>query len=46
MGRFYKQQGNVEEARKYLIDTLEIFERLGTLIEPDKVRKELAELPQ
>ncbi len=25
---------------------LEIFERLGTLIEPDKVRKELADLPQ
>ena len=24
---------------------LEIFERLGTLIEPDKVRKELAEFP-
>jgi len=30
----------------HLIDqALEIFERLGTLIEPDKVRKELAELP-
>jgi len=26
--------------------SLEIFERLGTLIEPDKVRKELAELPE
>jgi len=45
MGRFHKQQGNVEQARKYLTDALEIFERLGTLIEPDKVRKELAELP-
>jgi len=34
------------EARRYLTDALEIFERLGTLLEPDKVRKELAELPQ
>jgi hypothetical protein len=33
------------EARRYLTDALEIFERLGTLLEPDKVRKELAELP-
>jgi len=33
-------------ARRYLTQqALEIFERLGTLIEPDKVRKELAELP-
>jgi class 3 adenylate cyclase/tetratricopeptide (TPR) repeat protein len=46
MGRYHKQQGNLEEARKYLTDGLEIFERLGTLIEPDKVRKELAELPE
>jgi tetratricopeptide (TPR) repeat protein len=45
MGRYHKQQGDVEEARKYLTDALEIFERLGTLIEPDKVREELAELP-
>ena len=30
----------------YLTQALEIFERLGTLIEPDKVRKELAGLPQ
>jgi len=46
MGRLHKEQGNLEEARKYLADALEIFERLGTLIEPDKVRKELAELPK
>jgi len=45
MGRFHRQQGNTEQARKYLNDALEIFERLGTLIEPDKVRNELAELP-
>ena len=30
----------------YLTKALEIFERLGTLLEPDKVRKELAELPE
>jgi len=46
MGRFHKQQGNMEEARKCLTDALMIFERLGTLTEPEKVRKKLAELPQ
>jgi hypothetical protein len=46
MGRYHKQQGNMEAARKYLADALNIFERLGTLIEPDKVRGELADLPQ
>jgi len=46
LGRFHKQQGNREQAREYLTKALEIFERLGTLIEPDKVRKELAELPE
>jgi tetratricopeptide (TPR) repeat protein len=46
MGRYHKQQGNTVEARKYLTKALEIFERLGTLIEPDKVREELSELPQ
>jgi len=45
-GRFHKQQGNTEQAREYLTKALEIFERLGTLIEPDKVRGELAELPE
>ncbi|KPK21215.1 MAG: hypothetical protein AMK69_22260 [Nitrospira bacterium SG8_3] len=46
LGRYHKQQGKVEEAREYLTKALEIFERLGTLIEPDRVKKELAELPQ
>jgi tetratricopeptide (TPR) repeat protein len=46
MGRYHKRQGNMEAARKYLTDALEIFERLGTLLEPDKVRNELADLPQ
>jgi tetratricopeptide (TPR) repeat protein len=45
MGRYHKQQGNTEQAREYLTRALEIFERLGTLIEPDKVRKELVDLP-
>jgi tetratricopeptide (TPR) repeat protein len=44
-GRFYKQKGDIAQARDYLNRALEIFERLGTLIEPDKVRKELADLP-
>ncbi len=45
-GRLHKQQGDIARAREYLNKALEIFERLGTLIEPDKVRKELAELPE
>ena len=44
LGRLYKQQGQASEAREYLTHALEIFERLGTLLEPDKVRKELAGL--
>ena len=44
-GRLQKQKGKIAKAREYLTKALEIFERLGTLIEPDKVREELAELP-
>lgn len=43
-GRLHRQQGKIAQAREYLTKALEIFDRLGTLIEPDKVRKELAEL--
>ncbi len=45
-GRLHKQLGNVADARGYLTQALEIFDRLGTLIEPDKVKQELAELPE
>jgi hypothetical protein len=45
-GRLHKQQGNVADARDALTQALEIFETLGTLIEPDKVRQDLAELPK
>jgi class 3 adenylate cyclase/tetratricopeptide (TPR) repeat protein len=45
-GRLHKQQGRIAQAREYLTKALETFERLGTLIEPDKVRKELADLPK
>ena len=45
-GRLHKAQGRFAEARDYLTRGLEIFDRLGTLIEPDKVRAELAGLPQ
>jgi tetratricopeptide (TPR) repeat protein len=43
VGRLHKQQGNTEQTREYLTKALEIFERLGTLIEPEKVREELGE---
>jgi tetratricopeptide (TPR) repeat protein len=45
-GRFHKQQSQIAQAREYLIKALEIFERLGTLIEPDRVREELVMLPE
>ena len=45
MGRLHKLGDECTEARRYLTQALEIFERLGTLIEPDKVRQELTELP-
>ena len=41
----HQQQGNVSQARDYLTRALEIFNRLGTLLEPDKVRQALAKLP-
>jgi class 3 adenylate cyclase/tetratricopeptide (TPR) repeat protein len=45
-GRLHRQQGRIADARDYLTRALEIFERLGTLVEPDKVRAELAELEE
>jgi tetratricopeptide (TPR) repeat protein len=45
-GRLHKQQGQFAQAREYLKKALEIFERLGTLMEPDKAREILAELPE
>jgi class 3 adenylate cyclase/tetratricopeptide (TPR) repeat protein len=45
-GWLHKKQGQIAQAREYLTKALEIFERLGTLIEPDKVREELAGLTQ
>ena len=44
-GRIQMQQGQFAQARDYLTKALQIFERLGTLIEPEKVRGILAELP-
>jgi tetratricopeptide (TPR) repeat protein len=45
-GRLLKEQGEIARARQFLTNALEIFERLGTLIEPDKIREILAELPE
>jgi hypothetical protein len=41
----HKEQGDHAQAQEYLTKALGIFERLSTLIKPDKVREELAELP-
>jgi len=43
-GRLHQQQGHVTQAQEYLTRALAIFERLGTLGEPDKVRQALAAL--
>jgi tetratricopeptide (TPR) repeat protein len=45
-GRLHKQQGEIAQAREYLTKALEIFERLGTLTEPEKVREILAKMPE
>jgi tetratricopeptide (TPR) repeat protein len=45
LGRLSKKHGDIVKTREHLSKALEIFERLGTLIEPDKVKKELADLP-
>ena len=43
-GRLHKQQGRDAPAREYLSKALEIFEGVGTMIEPDKLRAELSRL--
>jgi tetratricopeptide (TPR) repeat protein len=43
-GRLYKQQGNAEKAMEYLNKAKNILDRLGTLVEPEKIKKELEEL--
>ena len=45
-GRLLKQKHQIVEARSYLAKALEIFERLGTQLEPEEVRKELIGLPE
>lgn len=43
-GRLHDQENRVSLARDYLTMALEIFERLGTLLEPDKVKENLKKL--
>jgi class 3 adenylate cyclase/tetratricopeptide (TPR) repeat protein len=43
-GRLYKRRGRSVDARDYLTRALKILERLGTMIETEKVRTELAQL--
>jgi tetratricopeptide (TPR) repeat protein len=45
-GRWHAKQGDMAQAHDYLTRAMEIFERLGTLGEPDKVRQALAAFPQ
>jgi len=43
-GRLHRDRGDGDEARRHLTRALEIFGDLGTLGEPDAIRKELVEL--
>jgi tetratricopeptide (TPR) repeat protein len=45
-GCLHKQQNQIAQAKEYLMKALKIFERLGTPLEPNKVREVLAELPE
>jgi tetratricopeptide (TPR) repeat protein len=45
-GRLHAQGGHLPQARTYLSQALNIFERLGTLAEPEKVRQALAALSE
>jgi tetratricopeptide (TPR) repeat protein len=41
-GRLHQQQGDLAQARAYLTRALALFERLGTLREPERIRQLLA----
>lgn len=41
LGRLRLRQGRWPEARRHLAKALQTFERLGTLIEPERVRQHL-----
>ena len=45
-GRIHKRQKQIALAGEYFMKALEIFERLGTLVVPDRVREELDGLPE
>jgi hypothetical protein len=45
-GRLHRRKGDIIRAREYLTEALKILEHLGTLIEPDKVQKELEQLTE
>ena len=45
-GRLYQHKGQIARAREYFTKALANFNRLGTLIEPEKVSKLLAGLPE
>lgn len=45
-GRYYNNQGQIRHAKEYLTKALSIFEQLGDLTKPEKIRKEIADLPK
>ncbi|MFQ5788621.1 MAG: tetratricopeptide repeat protein, partial [Thermodesulfobacteriota bacterium] len=44
LGRLYKEKGERDKAKKYATQALHIFEKLGTLHEPEKAREILRDL--
>jgi hypothetical protein len=45
LGRIRAAQGRIDEAREHFTKALERLERHGILLEPERVRAELAKLP-
>ena len=44
LGRLYKEKGERDKAKNYVTQALHIFEKLGTLHEPEKARKMIGDL--
>ncbi len=45
-GRLHKSEGRSKQVSEFLTKALEIFQRIGTRIEPDKILEELADLKE
>jgi len=44
LGKLFKEKGEKDKAKKHVTQALNLFEKLGTLHEPEKVREVLKDL--